>query len=95
MAVDKVTAPPEALTALSTEVPPYDNNTNPPVDYCTISATSQEENGGTKITIANTTVDAENPNLDKTAAVNSPQQRKLANFGSIELDYTGRYNSDG
>ena len=41
MAVDDVTAPPEALTALSTEATPD------------ISAMSQEENGGTTSTIDN------------------------------------------
>ena len=45
MAVDDVTAPPEALAALSTEVTPD------------ISAMSQEENGGTTSTIANIPVD--------------------------------------
>ena len=35
-----------------------------------------------------------NINLDKTAPVNSPQQRKLANFDIIEEYCTGGYDSD-
>ena len=57
MAVNEVTAPPEALVALSTEVPPDNNTTTPPVDSCALSATFQEENGGTTSTIANIPVD--------------------------------------
>ena len=44
MAVDEMTAPPEAPATLSTEVTPDDNTTNPPVNSCALFATSQEEN---------------------------------------------------
>ena len=57
MSVDEVNAPPEAPAALLTEVNPDNNTTKAPVDSCVISATSNEENGGTTSTIANIPVD--------------------------------------
>ena len=51
MSVDEVNSPPEAPASLSTKVPPDNNNTNPPVNSCALSAVSQEEIGGTTSTI--------------------------------------------
>ena len=100
MAVDEANAPPEAPEALSTEVHQDNNTTNPPIEYCALYATPQEENGYITVTIANIPVDVvpqtpRNPNLEETAPVNSPQQRKIEIFDSIEEDCTGGYNSDG
>ena len=53
MAIDDVTAPTEAHTALSNHMPPDNNTNNPPVNSYALSATSQEVNGGTTSTIDN------------------------------------------
>ena len=57
MEVDELTAPSETPSALPTDVLPDKSTTKTPVDYCALSATSQEENGDTTSTISNIPVD--------------------------------------
>ena len=57
MSVYEVNTPTESPAALLTGVIKNNNTTNPPVNSCALSETSQEENGGTTSTIANIPVD--------------------------------------